>query len=154
MINRKDQILFFIYFFLSTVFTWLFVDSSRLYHSTTQMLLSTGIAGAKWGIQILFAFIFLGEKKWEFVKNIGFVCLIGSCMLVPYAVCAYIYMHIYIRAHFFVGSLLAAVLTMVVLYYNAVKKSGVKLQWWFFWLGCLAIAITLQLTMVFHVIYF
>src|ERR1041385_6690812 len=148
--NYRNQLLFIIYFFLSTALTWLFVVACPLYMSTKQMLLSTGIAGAKWGIQILGAFIFLREKKWEFVKNIGFVCLAGSIILVPYFVFAFLGLNN--SARFFIFSLIAAVLGMVVLYYNAVRKTGLEIKWWLGWLGCLVIAIMLQLTVVFHVI--
>jgi hypothetical protein len=38
---------------------------------------------------------------------------------------------------------------MIALYYQAVKKTGLSLKWWAGWLVCLAVAITLQLTVVF-----
>jgi hypothetical protein len=146
----KNQILFLFYFFLSTFFTWLFVAASPLYISQKQMLLSTAIAGGKWGIQLVLGFIFLGNKKWEFVKNIGLVCFIGSCVLLPYFIFAKI--GIASGASFFIGSLFVSVAVMIFFYYRAIRKTEVKLKWWIFWLVCLAIAISLQLTVVFHVI--
>ena len=55
---------------------------------------------------------------------------------------------------FFFLSLAVSAITMIVLYSNAVIKSNVSIVWWYFWLLCLAIAISLQLTMVFELIRF
>ena len=82
--TRKGVIAF-IYFSISTIITWWFIEASPLYESTQQKLLSCSIAGAKWGIQLLAAFILLKEKKWDFIKNIAVVCLVGSFILLPYA---------------------------------------------------------------------
>lgn len=149
--NTNQHILwFFIYFALSTLLTWLFVVVSPLYISTEQLLLSTFVAGGKWGIQIILALLLLGNRKFAFIRNIGFVCFIGSCILTPYIL--FSYWGIADGANFFIGSLATSVLVMILLYYRAVKKSVVPRKWWFFWLGCLAIAISLQLTVVFHVV--
>jgi hypothetical protein len=43
---------------------------------------------------------------------------------------------------------------MIILYRNAVVKSEIAMGWWYFWLFCLAIAISLQLTVVFKVAQF
>jgi hypothetical protein len=56
-----------------------------LYTSVQQQLLSTGIAGGKWSIQIIAAYFLLADKKWRSIKNIGGTCLIGSLILLPYA---------------------------------------------------------------------
>lgn len=136
------------YFALSTIFTWWFVVVSPLYISQDQMLLSTGIAGAKWSLQILLAFLFLREKAWVFVKNIGFVCLVGSCILLPYVL--FSLLNITNDPSFFLGSLIVSVLTMIVLYYRAVRRTQLPVKWFLIWLLCLATAISLQLTVVFH----
>ena len=147
--NRKG-IIAFIYFAISTIITWWFIDASPLYESTQQKILSCSIAGAKWGIQLLAAFVFLGQvKKWDFIKNISIVCLVGSFILLPYAVLAWCWK--INNTDFFVGSLLAAVAVMILLYAIAVRNANVSIKWWLGWLTCLAIAIALQLTIVFHV---
>jgi hypothetical protein len=147
--NRK-RIIAFIYFTISTIITWWFIEASPLYESLQQKLLSCGIAGAKWGIQLLAAFIFLRQKKWDFVKNISITCLAGSVILLPYAVLAtYWGINNY---EFFTGSLMLAVAMMILLYALAVRNAQVSIRWWLAWLGCLAIAILLQLTIVFHVL--
>jgi len=139
-----------VYFFLSTVLTWWFVAVSPLYISEEQKYLSTAVAGGKWGIQIMLAIALLGEKRWVFIKEIGFVCLVGSCVLIPYATLSSF--GLISNAPFFVGSLAAAIVAMIYLYHRATKRSEVALRWWYFWLVCLATAVSLQLTVVFQVI--
>jgi hypothetical protein len=138
------------YFLFSTLITWWFIIESPLYTSAEQRLLSCGIAGAKWAIQIAAAVLLLGDKKWLFIKNIGQACFWGSVILLPYAVAARL--GGYNGNYFFVGSLVFSVASMIVLYAIGTKHAGVKMSWWLFWLLCLAIAITLQLTVVFHVL--
>jgi hypothetical protein len=141
-----------IYFLLSTIITWLFIVKSPLYFSSRQQILSCSIAGAKWGIQILLALLFLGIKKWVFIERIGFTCLIGSIVLLPYYFSAALSWNS--SSQFFTGSLIVAILAMIVSYYRNIKSIAVNVKWWLFWLACLAIAISLQLTLVFHVINF
>ena len=112
------------------------------------MFLSTSIAGAKWAIQIIAGLIFLKEKSFLFLRKIGFVCFVGSCCLIPFIALGT--SGIADAAEFFVGSLLFAVAVMVVLYYRAVKQTGLSIAWWVGWLCCLAVAVLLQLTVVFH----
>lgn len=147
---RKNQLLFLLYFALSAIITWGFVAVSPLYISKEQMLLSIAIAGGKWALQIVLALLFLYDKTWEFLKNIGIVCLIGSCILLPYALFAQ--SGITNSPQFFIGSLISAVLVMIPAYRQALLSSNVTIKWWYFWLLCLAVAITLQLTVVFHVL--
>lgn len=140
----------FLYFSLSTIFTWWFVSASPLYISEEQMFLSSAIAGGKWAIQIVAALLLLSDCKWGFIRNISRVCFAGSCLLLPY---------VWLKntpgmqgATYFIGSLAVSVAAMVALYYYAVKSAGAAISWWGFWLLCLATAITLQLTVVFHVL--
>lgn len=140
----------FIYFALATLFTLGFVILCPLYISTNQMLLSTSIAGAKWLIQILAALVFLKEKSLLFIRKIGFVCFIGSCILIPYIFFAAT--GISNAPWFFFVSLVVSVVVMIFYYYRAVRQIHLSLKWWFGWLLCLAAAISLQLTVVFHYI--
>ena len=149
MPNKKIAIAI-IYFFLSTLITWWFIEASPLYSNMQQKLLSCGIAGAKWSIQIGAALILLKENKWHFIKNIAVTCLTGSLILLPYTVCSKLWgMN---GNDFFVASLVLAVAVMIFFYAVAVKNAGVKMGWWFGWLACLMIAVMLQLTVVFHVL--
>lgn len=144
----KNFVLFVLYFAVSALLTWLFVVFCPLYVSKEQMLLSTFIAGGKWAIQIVLAVLFLKEKALPFVRKIGFVCLVGSLILVPFIISASAKWSD--NGKFFFASLIAAVLVMIFVYFKAVKSLQLSLKWWFFWLSCLAIAISLQLTVVFH----
>jgi hypothetical protein len=152
MKDSKKNYLAILYFFLSTVITWWFVDVCPLYESLQQKILSTGIAGAKWGLQIAAAYFLLSNKKWDFIKNIGTTCLVGSVILLPYAIAATFSNQN--GAAFFVTSLLIAVAVMIVLYFLNVRKLSLSYKWFWGWIVCLAIAITLQLTLVFSVIKF
>jgi hypothetical protein len=152
MINSKKIVLALFYFFLSTAITWWFVDVCPLYTSMQQKLLSTGIAGAKWGLQIVASYFFLADKKWHFLKNVSATCLAGSLILLPYAIAATV--SNINGATFFVGSLLIAVAVMIVLYFLNVQKLALPKKWFWGWIACLAIAITLQITVVFSVIKF
>ena len=81
----KNIILAGIYFLLSTLITWWFIVAGKtLYISNEKMIISCGIAGAKWSIQIIAAFFCLKDKKWLFINRIGFTCFVGSCILLPY----------------------------------------------------------------------
>jgi hypothetical protein len=147
---NKDLRLAILYFTASTVITWWFVMLSPLYKSTEQMLLSTSIAGGKWAIQLGLGLLFLKEKRYTFWKEIGYVCLMGSLLLFPYVLSAS--MNLNDATEFFIVSLLVAVTAMIYLYFKAVRATRVGLTWWFFWLLCLAVAISLQLTVVFDVV--
>jgi hypothetical protein len=51
-----------------------------------------------------------------------------------------------------VGSLIFSVFSMILIYYWNIKKCQISLLWWAAWLICLALAISLQLTIVFHIL--
>ncbi len=146
----RNHFLFVFYFASATVISWLFIAVSPLYISERQMYLSMAVAGSKWGVQIVFALLFLKKKTWVFLCSIGFVCFIGSVTLLPYI--ALSKTALANGSAFFIGSISTAVLVMVVEYYRAMRLSSVSIRWWLFWLGCLIIAVTLQLTVVFAVI--
>jgi hypothetical protein len=137
-------------FFLSTVFTWQFIAVSNLYQTQSQEILSCGIAGGKWSLQILLALLFLKEKKWSFIYGISLVCVVGSLMLLPY--CTARLLNFADNSAFFVGSLIAAVVCMLALYYRTVRKNQVGLHWVIFFAIALFVAVSLQLTVVFKVI--
>ncbi len=146
---KKKILLAAIYFLLSTIITWWFIAEGRLlYFSENKMLLSCTIAGAKWGIQILAALLFLKNKKWEFIKHIAFVCLVGSCILLPY--CLFDFVRAIDKSFLF--SLIAAVVAMIIMYYRAVQQMQISKKWFWGWVLCLAIAISLQVFVVFNIV--
>ena len=145
----KNKTLAVTYFLLSTIITWWFIKQAELlYFSKATMFLSCNIAGAKWAIQILAGWFFLQEKKWLFIKRIGFTCFIGSCVLLPY--CLFYSTQLFHK--FFLWSIIAAVFTMIPMYYYSVKKTGISTKWFWGWMSCLVIAVSLQLFVVFKLL--
>lgn len=145
----KNSIVAFIYFLLSTIITWWFIKQAELlYFSQQKMLLSCTIAGAKWGLQIIAALLFLQEKKWEFIKLIAFTCFIGSCILLPYCLLE----QMRSTEYGFLISLIMAVFFMMLIYYKVVKQTGISVKWFWGWMGCLTIAVALQVFVVFKIV--
>ena len=147
--DKKNVLYASFYFTLSTLITYWFIESAPVYTSLAQKMTSCGIAGIKWAIQIIFALVFLQGKKWNFIRNIGFTAFLGSLLLVPFSVSSFF--GINVDSVFFVCSLIVSVLVMVFSYLISVKKSNVPSLWWAGWLFCLAIAITIQLKLVFNI---
>ena len=145
----KNIVLAFTYFLLSTIITWCFIKQGRaFYFSQNKMFLSYTIAGIKWCVQIISAYFFLNEKKWIFIKRIAFTSFVGSCILLPYCFFSFL---VSMPNSFFL-SLLAAVLTMIILYFDAVKNTGISVKWFWGWMFCLSLAISLQLFVVFKIL--
>ncbi len=143
---QKNIFLSATYFLLSIVITWWFIaEAELLYVSQQLMLLSCSIAGAKWAIQIVAAILLLNQKKWRFIEGISFVCFVGSCVLLPYCLFA----PIRLLQYSFVISIIVAVIIMMAKYYVAVKKLAISMNWYWGWIVCLVIAITLQLLVIF-----
>ncbi len=147
----KDVALAGLYFFLSTVITWWFIDRGAvLYHFDMQkMLLSCSVAGGKWAIQIGAALLWLHEQRWPFIRRIAFTCFAGSCILLPFC---FGLPTVIMGINSFLLSLILAVACMLVLYYRSVRSTGLHIKWFLGWVVCLCIAVSLQLTVVFHVI--
>ena len=143
----KDLVVGFFYFIFSFLITSWFILESPLYISSHQMILSASIAGGKWLLQILLALFIKKKKSYSFIREIGFVCLVGSIALLPYSFSSVWGFNDHVT--FFIVSLVVAVLLMIPFYYRAIKRIGYELRWWFYWLCSLALAITLQITWVF-----
>ncbi len=146
--DKKNLITAGLYFTLSTIITYWFIESAPVYSSLSQKLLSCSIAGAKWAIQIIFALYILQEKKWSFIRNISITSFIGSLILVPFNVSKLIGKNV--DSVFFVSTLIISVAVMIVSYFLSVRKSRVPILWWAGWLFCLAVAIIVQLKVVFN----
>lgn len=137
-----------IYFLFGSVITIGFIASkSWLYESISLMILSGIIAGGKWAVQLIAALVLLRRQRWVFIKNIGLVCLIGSAALF-----VYYFFPVSWGFSIIAISVGCSVVLMIGLYYRAVKKSEVSIYWFWSWIICLAVAILLQLTIVFDVI--
>jgi hypothetical protein len=138
------------FFFLASVLltAWFIQAGESLYISTGIMYISGTIAATKWGLQIIAALFFLGDKKWLFIRRIGFTCFAGSAILLPY----FLFSTIRLLPNSFFISLVLSVLLMIFLYYRAVVTTGLSIKWFWGWIACLATAILLQLTVVFKVL--
>ena len=130
-------------FLLSTLLTAAFILRYGHYPSGGIMLLSGSVAGGKWAIQIVLGYLLLGPQRWLYLSQLGTTCAIGSFILLPYAIVGG-------GPSFFFGSLVAAVLVMALDFFIRIRRNQFPIRWYFLWLGLLAIAVTLQLTVVFR----
>lgn len=138
-----------LYFLLSVILTGIFIASKFwLYSNVNSMILSGCIAGSKWLTQIIAAFIFLKEKKWEFISRIGFVCFVGSLVLFVYYIFNFLPLPVGGFSQF-VLSIGLSVLVMIEMYYKAVCSTGISIRWFWGWILCLAVAVMLQVKIVF-----
>ena len=142
--STKDQFWAAGGFAASALLTGLFVEAFDGYLSTPQMLLSAAIAGGKWAIQLLLASVRLPHKRWRYFREMATVCAVGSCLLLPYILTGGDW-------RFFLGSLVGCVAVMSVLIVWRIKAIGLSHGWTLLWFFLLAIAVTLQLTVVFRV---
>lgn len=88
----------------------------------------------------------LRNERWAFIRRLGAVCLAGSVVLLPYCFAS---MREMLGSSGFLASIIAAVALMIALYWRAVWRSGLHPRWFWGWIACLAIAVTLQVTVVF-----
>lgn len=143
--HLKDLSIAALGFAASVLLTWLFIENFDGYISNSQMMVSGAIAGGKWGIQLVLAACFSGEKRWCYFREMGVVCGIGSCVLIPYILFGG-------GGGYFLGSLILCVLVMAWLVVSRLAAIGVSMPWAFLWFGLLGVAVALQLTLVFEVI--
>src|SRR5688500_8395601 len=80
----RDLLLAILYCLRSAALPRWFVALCPWYIRNPQMLLSPGTAGGKWLVQVMLGLVLLNDKSLTFLKNTGFVCFIGSCILIPY----------------------------------------------------------------------
>jgi len=123
----------------------LFINAYDGYVSQKTMLLSGGIAGGKWAIQILTGSCLLANRRWDYIAALATTCMLGSFVLLPYAVISG-------NKTFFFGSLLASILAMAVYFVIRLHAAGFSWRWQALWFALLSAAITLQLTLVFKIL--
>lgn len=109
------------------------------------MILSGAIAGSKWAIQLFLGAALLGERRWSYFREMGVLCGIGSCMLIPYILFGG-------NWALFLGSLILCVVIMAWLVVSRLAAIGMTRRWVLLWFVLLGVAVTLQLTVVFDVI--
>jgi hypothetical protein len=147
---HKDITLALFYFLLSAAITgWFIGDKYALYHSNNQMLLSGSIASFKWAVQIVGALFLLGDKKFEFIRRIAFVCLVGSAVLYSIYVIEYFLQSTGQQLAVAIG---ISITTMIILFYRAVFITDISIKWFFAWLCCTALTVFIQLTSIFGLV--
>lgn len=107
------------------------------------MILSGSIASGKWAIQIITGALILGEKRWIYISQLAGTCLIGSITLLPYAILSG-------GPGFFFGSLGASIFAMSICILIGLPRIALSWHWGALWFILLAIAVSLQITVVFH----
>jgi hypothetical protein len=132
-------------FALSTLFTGLFIQAYDGYVSQETMILSGSIASGKWAIQIILGALLLREKRWLYISQLAATCLIGSVTLLPFALLSG-------GPGFFFGSLGASIFAMSIAILIGLSRIGLSWHWRALWFCLLAIAVSLQITIVFHFI--
>ena len=143
-VKRPHPVFFIIFaFLLSTALTAAFILRYEHYASRPTMLLSAFIAGAKWAIQIGLGLFFLQEKRWIYITQLATTCLIGSVVLIPYAAFGG-------SPAFFFGSLCASIIIMIIDIKRRLHQIQLSNHWFSLWVILLALAVSLQLTVVFR----
>lgn len=137
-----------LFFAASAAITGWFITASPGMVATEKMGLSFYIAGGKWLVQLVAAWILLGDLTMIFWKRIGFACFVGSLVLLPHIILSQATLGS--AAASFFWSLGGSVAVMTYLYYRAVTKTKLSIKWWLAWLTCLGIAISLQVAFVFR----
>lgn len=141
---KKELIAAIVGFGISLILTGYFIEAYDGYISMHQTLLSGGIAGGKWAIQLSLAWFILGDKKWRYYKEMGTICAVGSSILIPFIIWPGGW-------EYFLSSLSASVLVMASLVCWRLQRIPLNKWWVLLWFGFLAIAVALQLLIVFRV---
>ncbi|RYY93379.1 MAG: hypothetical protein EOO11_19825 [Chitinophagaceae bacterium] len=134
----------------ATVLTGLFIGlQADAYRSTGALVLSGAIAGGKWLLQLAAAWRLSEKRRNLFIRNTGLVCLAGSALLFVYYLLAAAPVP---KGWLFGASVGLSVLVMIPAYRSAVARAGLGTNWFLGWLFSVVVAITLQLTVVFHLL--
>lgn len=138
-----------LYFILSVIITYIFIAANPVYDSLQFRLLALGIAGLVWGLQVLGALLFLGAKKIPFLNEAGKVCLTGSLILMIPVVINLFFTNPPQAELLISGvSVLLSVVVMALMFGAFLKRLKISMNWLWFWLSCLCIAVPLQAWLV------
>ena len=138
-----------VYFILSVIITYIFIAANPVYNSLQFRLLALGIAGLVWGLQVLGALLFLGNKKIPFLNEAGKVCLSGSLILMIPVLIKLLFSNTQ-QTELFISaiSVLASVIVMAFMFGAFLKRLQLSYGWLEFWLLCLCIAVPVQAWLV------
>jgi hypothetical protein len=145
----KSKHLALLYFLLSVVITYVFIDSNVVYNSYQIKLIALTIASVVWGIQVVGAFIFLKNKKYLFLREAGKVCFWGSVSLMASVVINYLFAFpLQVQLQVSAINVLLSIILMTFLFTKFLKQLHLSYKWVVVWLLCLSIAVPLQAKLV------
>ena len=145
----KSKHLAILYFTLSIIVTYVFIDSNPVYNTKRFKIVALTIASIVWGIQVAGAFIFLSNRKYIFLREAGNVCFWGSVSLMASVLVNHL-------AEFSTetelkisgANVLLSVILMSILFAKFIKRLQLTYYWLIIWLLCLCIAVPLQAKLV------
>jgi hypothetical protein len=141
----KSKHLALLYFFLSVIITYVFIDSNPAYNSFEIKITALTIAALVWAIQVVGAFILLQSKKYIFLREAGKVCFWGSVSLMASVVINYVFAFpLQVQLQVSAINVLLSVVLMTILFTKFLKQLHLSYRWVVVWLLCLCIAVPLQ----------
>jgi hypothetical protein len=145
----KSKHLALLYFFLSVIITYVFIDSNPAYNSFEIKITALTIAALVWAIQVVGAFILLQSKKYIFLREAGKVCFWGSVSLMASVVINYVFAFpLQVQLQVSAINVLLSVVLMTILFTKFLKQLHLSYRWVVVWLLCLCIAVPLQANLV------
>ena len=145
----KSKHLALLYFLLSIIITYVFIDANPVYSTLRFKIVALTIAAIVWGIQVAGAFLYLKSKKYAFLLEAGMVCFWGSVILMGSVFINYFSsFSSETQLKISGANVLLSVIVMAIMFANFLKKLQLSFGWLAVWLICLCIAVPLQAKLV------
>jgi hypothetical protein len=145
----KSKHLALLYFFLSVIITYVFIDSNPAYNSVEIKITALTIAALVWAIQVVGAFILLQSKKYIFLREAGKVSFWGSVSLMASVVINYVFAFpLQVQLQVSGINVLLSVVLMTILFIKFLNQQHLPYKWVVVWLLSLCIAVPLQAKLV------
>jgi hypothetical protein len=145
----KSKHLALLYFLLSIIVTYVFIDANAVYNTQRFKIVALTIAAIVWGIQVVAAFLLLKNKKYAFMREAGKVCFWGSVVLMlSVAINYFSNLSSEVQLHISAANVLLSVIVMAIMFANFLRRLQLSLGWLAVWLICLCIAVPLQAKLV------
>ena len=145
----KSKSLAILYFTLSIIVTYVFIDCNPVYNSIRFQLTALTIAAIVWGIQAAGAFIYLKALKYVFLREAGKVCFWGSVSLMASVLINYFFtFSADVQLRISAANILISVIVMAILFARFLKRLRLPLTWLVIWLISLCIAVPVQAKLV------
>ena len=145
----KSKQLAILYFVLSIIITYVFIDSNPVYNTERFKIVALTIASIVWGIQVAGACIFLSNQKYAFLREASNVCFWGSVSLMPSVLINYFFsFSIDDQLKISAANVLLSVILMSILFARFLKRLQLTYYRLIIWLLCLCVAVPLQAKLV------